>query len=128
MQTLRLTEVKAAALKAYAEGRLLAQNAKVTEGCYGYEVVRDGVPYVCAIGAALNREALDRIEDGAFQQKSLRAVLAKLPEFIACSAEEGRVLCQIQNAHDVWSTMAECRTISVAAEYDAAFLALIQPE
>ncbi len=128
MQTLKLAEVKAAALKAYNEGRLLAQNAKVTANAYGYEIVCDGTSYVCAIGAALNREALDQIEDGNFQQKSLRAVLAQLPEFIACSAEEGRVLCQIQNAHDVWSTMAECRTISVAAEYDAAFLALIQPE
>ncbi len=128
MQTLRLIEVKAAALKAYAEGRLLAQNSKATEGAYGYEVVRDGAPYVCAIGAALNREALDRIEDYAFQQKSLRAILAKLPEFIACSDAERKVLCQIQTAHDVWSTMAESHTLSTAAEYDAAFLALIQPE
>lgn len=128
MQTLRLAEVKAAALKAYNEGRLLAQNAKVTEGAYGYEIVCNGTPYVCAIGAALNREALDQIEGEAFQQKSLRAVVDKLPDYIACTHDEGAVLSQIQNAHDVWSTMAESRTINVADEYEAKFLAMLQPE
>lgn len=128
MQTLKLAEVKAAALKAYNEGRLLAQNAKVTKGAYGYEIVCNGIAYVCAIGAALNRDALDRIEDEDFQRKSLRAVIDKLPDRIACTHDDAAVLYQIQNAHDVWSTMAENKSIKVGEEYETLFVAMIQPE
>ncbi len=128
MQTLTLAGVKSAALKAHKEGRLLAQNAKLTEGAYGYEIVFAGTPYVCAIGAVLHREVLDRIADEEFQTKSLRAVIAELPDYMACAANDSAVLYQIQNAHDVWLTMAENHSPEVSADYEAKFLALLQPE
>lgn len=123
-QTITVTEVKAAALKAYKEGRLLAQSDCQVE--YGYEVKGlDGKTRVCAIGAALTRESLDMIEAEDLQCCTIHAAMSGLCEVFDCAQADYEALCYIQNAHDAW--LGWGGNDKHRKQKEAHFLGLIQP-
>lgn len=127
MQTLKLAEVKAAALKAHAEGRLLAQHARAVGGAYGYEAICTGTPLVCAIGAILDRDILDQIEDDMWQAKSIRAILGLMHEMIDVEFGDLTALAAIQASHDNWLSTDASLPAGVTTQCEIRFLELIQP-
>jgi hypothetical protein len=93
MQTLTLEQVKTAARDYYERGMLTAQHPISDNRACVYELnTHSG--YRCAIGAALNREALD---------KACGSVSYLVDcDIIRCTKADLIGLAEIQTAHDAW--------------------------
>jgi hypothetical protein len=104
-QHITLEEVKKACLERYSDGLLIAQSESPAE--YGYShKCGDGVVRFCAIGAALSKEALDKIEElgvGTIVVGTLNVEATNLlSQCFTYNKEEGIFLEIIQRAHDNW--------------------------
>lgn len=126
-QHITLAEVKAACRKAYAEGRLIAQD--VDGKFHGYRVG----DRVCAIGAALTDETHQIIDE-----ESLAAEIIIDPDYslyddhhlintaFSWDEEDQKALFEIQNLHDNWTgaRMSDVCPETIAS-YEDEFKALI---
>ena len=102
-QHITFEEARSAAALAYKNKRLMAQSDHAE---YAYEY--DG--YVCAIGACLNRDTLDRIEkDGAASStifkpatKEMDSRTEHILDYISFDESDRAGLHLLQLAHDQW--------------------------
>ena len=119
MQTITVAEVKTAALKAHAEGRLTAQGpwAGSMRGC-SYCEGHEGKLYGCAVGVALTEETTDYIRASGNTNKRL-SVLVTLG---ILAVDDRTTLDRIQEAHDAWVSVLDT---AGRAHYEAEFLKLI---
>lgn len=109
--------IRAAAQKAYDEGRLLAQNPEFD---YGYrQPGRNGRTLVCAIGAGLTdaqHVAIERADLGTQTLSGeIRDVESDLAEIITiCNIDPADFhrCCDLQEAHDRWKNAADCENQS----------------
>lgn len=104
-QLITVDEVKVACRKAYKENRLIAQDPKFS--VYGYQLLgSDDVIRVCAIGAALNDEAIETICEKSLQWCTISNPTGISGESITSAfhwnEDEKMDLMEIQLAHDEW--------------------------
>ncbi len=109
IQLITMDGVKAACCKAYKENRLIAQDPAPSD--YGYQLLgSDDTVRVCAIGAALDDEAIEKINE-----LGLHSCTISSPRKSITLSEEIRIelafswdenekedLMEIQLAHDEW--------------------------
>jgi hypothetical protein len=150
-QKLTIRGVKEAALKAYAEGRLLAQHPDPKKRMCAYTLagLNDGKNYGCAIGVGLTDDTVQRVLAAVYLQvdgdaKTLNYVpfgvnfsdvLALIKRgIVEVSTEDLDMIVAIQRKHDLWCQKASGVRFpdSVNLKYDevseaeAAFLALLK--
>ena len=104
IQTITAVEACRAARKAYNEGRLLAQCDTVAPSTisYGYEVDITGTKFVCAIGACLNRDSLDAIEESDGQLTTIESDRGGFKYILDFAYDDYPILCDLQRTHDHW--------------------------
>ena len=96
-----LEQVKVACLKAYREGRLIAQTPH--EADYGYrDTGKDGVIRVCAIGAVLSEDVLDEIDILGWNAHGIITQRDDLKKLFDWEDDEQAELRLIQDTHDAW--------------------------
>ncbi len=97
LQHITLAETKAACRKAHAEGRLLAQAE--WHSPYGYRIGT----LVCAIGAVLDNETLDAMDNNPdIRHITLGTLPSKLSDYFTWDNEEYDDLSRLQTLHDKW--------------------------
>lgn len=105
MITLNLEDVKAAARKAYAEGRLSAQ---APEPVCEYRSVQDGKTYACGIGAAMTDEQVAELlsTEGGDDFETLNGSgLDDLSLKYRIRTDDFAGVLAIQEAHDGWASL-----------------------
>lgn len=133
-QHITLKGIKQASKKAYDEDRLLAQSG---ERAYGYRIGK----FVCAIGAGLNSETLDRIDQDCRGNNTVSTSPGEnlIENYFTFSENDREGLCKLQDAHDEWYDAAKRLRFAkmpapyhsssgeekVAARCEAGFLSLI---
>lgn len=105
IQYITLEEVKAACRLAYAEDRLLAQDAEGTY--YGYQITdKKGKVRVCAIGAALTSKTQKFIHDSIMESEVIPYAKdiqnPSIQDAFTWDEVDQDALHDIQNAHDKW--------------------------
>ncbi len=129
IQNITAVEACTAARKAYDEGRLLAQCVKVAANSisYGYEVNIVGTKFVCAIGACLNQNSLDAIEESDGQLTTIESDRGGFKDIFDFVQGDYSILCDLQRTHDHWLMgRRKGRTAERVAHAQAKFLAIIQ--
>lgn len=114
MQTLTFEQVKIAALIAYIDNRLLAQNVPYPgagTATYGYKLGN----FVCAIGAALSPDSLDAMQAQGWNSSGLVNVLSNAGIIELAPGDAGKCIA-LQNAHDMWLTAVSNGEDSTAIE------------
>jgi hypothetical protein len=117
---LTLDKVKTACRAAYEAGTLIAQHPRCT---YGYERGKNGA-YHCAIGCALDRKTLNKIN--RTNKHSISVDDLDADDLLQINPDELPDIQDIQVAHDNWFNFVQNRCVAQIDESRAYFLKLIE--